>query len=181
MPEIFESMLLYLKENNCNNLNDFILKALKKRILKIYSTTKQNNQVYSHSLKQIHKSNFLIADVTYASITIGRQIEYALQKGIPVLCLINTDKTTYISPSMFDVESETQTFRSYGEKTLPIILKGYIKNYKNKKIRFNLFISRESENFLNWLSIKNQTSKSETVRKLIENEIKKNKEYKIFK
>jgi len=177
MKHTFRFMLKILQKNTCRNLNDFIQEAVSSNSFQYHTITKQNNQLYTKSLKLINKANFLIADTTYASITVGRQIEYALQKGIPVLCLINTDHATYISPSMFETEIGLQTFRSYKDKTLATVLSEYIRNYKDKKLRFNLFISRENENFLNWLSHKLRLSKSEIIRKFIEDKMSKNKEY----
>ena len=172
MPEIFEALLKILEKNNCVNLNEYIKKIIKTKNLSP-SATKTDNQIYIKSLRLIGKSNFVIADVTFTSITVGRQIEYALQNKIPVLCMLNTKKASYISPSMFDPNIDHQTFRSYSNVTLEIVLSEYIKNYKNKKIRLNLFITREINNFLNWISSKKSISKSEVIRQLIVNEVKK--------
>lgn len=181
MPEIFREILITLKKTDCKNLNNYIDESLKLGSLGGYSTTKQDNQLYTKSLKLINKVDFIIADVTFASITVGRQIEYALQRGKPVLCLLNSDRANYLSSSMFDTELELQTFMSYNSKTLKAILSEFVMRYRKKKVRFNLFISPDNENFLTWQAMNNSINKSEFVRRLIEREMKRNKEYqKIF-
>lgn len=178
LRESYIKILTAIGKNRCKNLNDYIGKVLEGKEIDIDRGPKTDNHIYTESLKHIKESLFLIADVTYPSITVGRQIEYALQHNIPVICLQNIKKTSYISPSLYDTEIEAQTFRSYSDSTISLIIKDYIQNFKSSKIRFNLFISKEQETFLNWLSDKKKTFKSNIIRDLIEEEMGRDQDYK---
>lgn len=172
LSSAYINIIKILKKNKCKNLNSYIEKRLQLKQEKIKVYSRIENNIYTKSLKLINNSTLLVAEITYPSITVGRQIEFAIQKNISVLCLSDIEKNVYISPSVFDVKIYAQTFRSYDTKTLPIILNEYLKNFRKPKIRFNFFITREIENFLNWLSLKKGIRKSSIIRELIDNEMK---------
>ncbi|MEK7451203.1 MAG: hypothetical protein AAB662_04680 [Patescibacteria group bacterium] len=172
LSSAYINILKILKNNNCKNLNSYIEKRIQSKQEKIKVHSRVENNIYTKSLKLINKSALLIAEITYPSITVGRQIEFAIQKNIPVLCLSDVKKNAYISPSIFDTEIYLQTFRSYDVKTLQIILNTYLINFIKPKIRFNFFVTREIENFLNWLSLKKGMRKSSIIRELIEKDMK---------
>ena len=173
LKEIYTVILQELEKNECTNLNLYIQNCVSNKKLreKIQSHPKTEESIYSNSLKLIGKSHFVIAETTYPSITIGRQIEYAIQKNIPVLCLFNGTQHNNISSSFIDYQTNTQTFRLYDKTNIDFVLKSYIGEFKKTKNRFNLFLSKEHDKFLTILAKREGINKSDVVRKLIEKEI----------
>lgn len=168
----YRVVLDVLKRNNCKNLNSYIEHCILNNEIKKESIY-ENNSAYSKSLNQITKSNFLIADVTYPSITVGRQIEYAIQRNIQVLCLKSAKRVSHISSSFSDAEIDLQTFRTYDQSTIDKVVQDFITKFRNSKVRLNFIVPREIENFLNWLSLEKKINKSEILRQLIEKEKQK--------
>jgi hypothetical protein len=169
--EEYKIILSVLSENNCHNLNSYLERCITSGDTFEEETPQDGHNVYSESLRLIDQSNFLIADVTSPSITIGRQIEYAIQHNLNVLCLKHASAKSHLSSSLYDTEIDLQTFRIYDLNTIHFVLQSYLESYKNATVRFNFLMPKETDDFLNLLSRQQKINKSEVLRQLIEKEI----------
>lgn len=171
---IFGDILNVLKKNNYENTNQY-LEAL---IL-----DKQNPDINLHSLhrvtkQRIKKSSILICDISNPSITMGALIEYAVNQNIPVLCLCDIKMSNHLPTLVKYYDSKILTLLIYSEDTLEYELDKYLKNFKPSKIKFNVFINPDVDNYMNWYSHKHGTSKSEFFRELVGGKISSDKDYK---
>lgn len=121
-----------------------------------------------------NEADIIIIDVTKPSIGIGQELAYSLSLNKPVICLFN-EEITKIPHILIDQAGESMLFQGYNRLNLEGVLKQSIDTVKKfKDIRFNMFLSREFNNYLNKVSAKNGISKAGYVRNLIVEDIRNN-------
>jgi 2'-deoxynucleoside 5'-phosphate N-hydrolase len=115
----------------------------------------------------INSCDFMIAGVSFPSISVGYEISLALHKHKPILVLY----TDELPPPTLLAHSTDENL--IVEKYNSSNLKGIIENFINyvqgaKDIRFTFFITPEIASYLERISKKSKTPKSVYLRKLIE-------------
>lgn len=150
----------------------------------IFGTTTQSLQ--SESLKEREKNvlqlkkwasdcDLVVAEVSSGSINVGYEISAALDKEKPVLALHVAGKVPVL---LFGVTSDKFRLVEYDLASLTELLKMYVKDLsENIDTRFNFFISPKIGNYLDWISKKKKLPRAVYLRKLIEEDMDKNKEY----
>lgn len=143
--------------------------------------------VYDEVLKAILASDVVIAEGTTASFSLGHQITLGLSKGKPVLFLKNEDynaksKKRFVSEFVDGIKNPLLTVAKYNSNTLPDILNDFLnKNGASPIVKFNIILTKEIENYLDWASYAYKTNKSEFIRKLIlEHMANKDEKYQKF-
>lgn len=121
----------------------------------------------------INSCNFMIAETSFPSISVGYEISLALQRGKPVLILYSEGDP----PSLFAYhEEEKLVCERYTMENLHGIMNDFI-NYTEGKndTRFSFFITSKIAAYLDEVSRKEKLPKSVYLRKLIEKDMKDNK------
>jgi len=134
--------------------------------------------IFQRSVKAMMTSDAVIAEISVPAGSVGYQIAFALDHDIPVLCLCLKDREKYI-PSMIKTNpSQNLIIRLYTQSSLLKTLTDYFQSLPKTQVKFNLYISREMKRYLNWKSKITRIPKSEIVRRLIENNMLLDSEYK---
>ncbi len=142
--------------------------------------SKLKPNIVNEGIGGVEESSFLIADVSIPSASVGYQIAFALSKKIPVLCLYSEYFGTKKAPQIIGAsESSLLSVSSYNKKSLKRILKSFFKNFHSEKlIKFNFIITPEINNYIDWGAKKFNISKSEFLRRKVQNSlIKIDKDY----
>lgn len=129
-----------------------------------------NKEIYDKSIKSIFTSDVLIAEITYPSTGVGQQIALASNKGIPVLCLINNYPRKKVKPSSFVQGSDNQLIRfaNYDLDNIQNVLENELKQiHLHKFEKFNFISTVEINRTLEEVAIKERLSKSQLLRKII--------------
>ena len=133
--------------------------------------------------QEIINSDAVIADVSHLTVGVGYQIFFANLNRKPVLALyderlINKKKIG----SIINLDSQYLFLRKYNDKSLPVIISSFLKNYNQKLSKFNFVINEEIKNYIDWLEEKSlNISKSELLREAITKKIiYKDDEYQKF-
>ncbi len=138
--------------------------------------------IYKKTIESILASDMLIVEGTVSSFSVGHQITVAINKNKPVLFLTyeKKDEKTYFGSSFIDgIKTPLITNRSYNFSNLKNILEDFInKNKGGATIKFNIVLTKEIDNYLDWASFSYKKNKSEYIREIIEKHIEeKDKKY----
>lgn len=131
---------------------------------------------YKRLIKWISEADFVVAEVSHGSISIGHEISLALEKGKNVIALTTNDNR---GPAiLLAIKSDKLQMIKYNVESLHLILDKAIQKARLKTdIRFNFFISPEINEYLDWFSRVKRLPRAVYIRELLEKEMAKNKQY----
>lgn len=136
-----------------------------------------NSDISGVLMKQIALSDCVIAEISAPSVSLGIQIEFALGKKIPVLCLLKKGKKDGLPLLIRDYKHNLLTKRIYCTDELETVVTGFLANLPNAKVKFNMFIGFELDKYLTYISKKQNKPKSEIVRKLLAQKMASDNDY----
>lgn len=157
-----------IKKKKFSIISDHIIKTTE---AKIHLETKEERLKFSAQLeKWISSSDFLIAETSFPSISVGYEISIALKLGKPVLILFNEGE----APSLLaHHKDEKLVCEKYSLETLKDIIDDFISYIQGtEETRFTFFITPEIALHLEDISKKEKMPKSVYLRKLIEKDMK---------
>lgn len=141
------------------------------------------SKMYELTIKAIRKSDIMILESSQDTSGVGQQLLLALENKIPVLVLINANNAKInIVGDFISKEHENYIFKKiYIESQLKEEISNFLIWAEGKKrySRFNLVLEKELDNYLRQKALKNKTSKTEEIKKLILKD-KKYSKYKQF-
>ncbi len=157
-----------IKKKNFSIISDHIINNTEAQI---YFETKEERLEFNRQLeKWISSCDFVIAETTFPSISVGYEISLAVKFRKPVLILFCEGR----APSLLAHHKEENVIcEKYSLNTLQDIVDDFI-NYVQgtEETRFTFFITPEIALHLEEISKKEKLPKSVYLRKLIEKDIK---------
>lgn len=127
-------------------------------------------------------ADLLIIETNKDSITLGYQIGIFINNRKPVLILHPKDSQLGdFVPGQTDNIYQYITIQSYLPAQIKTILKNYLEELKIDKRRFNFFIASDLAEYLNWVPFAKKKARSEFMRQLIRDQMKKDEEYQAYK
>ncbi len=173
--DTYRKIISILKKNNYQVLSYGVLDKEIDVILK--QTDKQRIEFYNSVIKWINECDLMITEASFPStIHIGHEISLAIEKNKPVIALhekgkepfflkgINTDKLFLVEYDLDNLEREIKQGIDYAKDQMDT--------------RFNFFISPKIGNYLDWIAKKKKTPRAVYLRKLIEENMEENQDYK---
>ncbi len=131
---------------------------------------------YKEMIKKISSSDLVVADISHPSISIGHEASIALEKGKPLVVLCHEDYP--IAQIFLGIGSEKLQVVKYNEKNLREKLLEVLEQMQGKMdVRFNFFISPEIGDYLDWIAKAKRVPRAVYLRRLLEEEMAKNKEF----
>lgn len=120
-------------------------------------------------------SDFVVAEVSYPSVSVGYEIALALEKGTPVLALHEESRT----PSALAGEhSDKFVMTSYNLDDLSRDLQFLVNDMLDRMdTRFNFFISPKHQNYLDWIAKNKKIPRAVFLRRLIEKDMAQNEDF----
>ena len=117
----------------------------------------------------INSSDFLVAEASFPSISVGYEISMALQRGKPVLILYNNGDP----PSLFaHYKDDKLVCEKYTKESLAAIIEDFINFAQGSAdTRFTFFITPKIASYLETVARKEKLPKSVYLRKLIEQDM----------
>ncbi|MBI2019783.1 ribbon-helix-helix domain-containing protein [Candidatus Daviesbacteria bacterium] len=157
-----------IKDKKFSIISDHIIKTTEDQIS---LETKEGRLRFNKKLESwISSCDFMIAETSFPSISVGYEISLAIRLGKPVLILFSEGH----APSLFaHFKNEKLVCEKYSLETLKDIIDDFI-NYVQgtEETRFTFFITPEIALHLEEISKKEKLPKSVYLRKLIEKDIK---------
>lgn len=158
-----------LRKLGCTLARDWLKPSVSKRTL-------SSEVAFTETIKAINNSDAVILEGTFDTSSVGKQLMVALNLELPVLILYYKKLNGKSSLDKFiDKDSAKLVKRAvYDERNIKVKLNEFLDWAGNntKIVRFNLELERRLDNYLKELAKRNNTSKSEEIRKLILKELK---------
>ncbi len=140
----------------------------------IHLQTKDQRLQFHERLEEwIRSCDFMIAETTFPSISVGYEISLALRVGKPVLLLYSEGNP----PSLLEHHKDDKLIAErYTADTVKPIIEDFI-SYTNQKsdLRFTFFVTPAIVNYLDDLAKRKKIPKSVYLRRLIEEDMQKNR------
>lgn len=172
----FRMIIEIIKELGYEVYADHVLKRDFKEVDR--QTRQQHEADFQRARKEIQQSDAMIVEASYPSIGIGYTMTIALQTYKNVLVLYQTiphglligDPNRLLTVKKYDIKNQGK---------LKSIITAFLKKAGRRilKIRFNLMIDKEQNDYLEWASKISGISKSDLIRQLIDKSIKNNIDY----
>ena len=156
------------KSKNLKVISDHIINTTEAqiRLEKVQDRLKFHNQLE----KWINSCDFVVAETSFPSISVGYEISLALHYGKPVLILYSEGNP----PSLLaQHKDEKLVCKQYTLSSLSDLIADFINHVKGiDDTKFTFLITPEIASFLNRISIKGKVPKSVYLRQLIEEGMK---------
>lgn len=166
--EDYLEIIEILKSKGFEVISDHIIKSSESQIR---LETKEVRLAFHQKLEHwIQSSDFIVAETTFPSISVGYEISLAQHFLKPILILYSGEHP----PSLLAQHRDEKLIcEKYSNSTLKGIIEDFIIYVRgNSDSRFTFFITSEIAAYLDKISIKEKLPKSVYLRKLIENEMK---------
>ena len=89
-----------------------------------------SSYIFQRDIRQIDESEVMIAEVSIPSLGVGYEICYAIQRGIPILCLYDTENATCRLSAMISGNNYPQLqIKEYHSANLESIIRDYLNSF----------------------------------------------------
>ncbi len=139
--------------------------------------SKEEREKHFHKVKKwISGAEIMVAEVSHSSTNVGYEISLALEREKPVLALYVKDKVPVL---LVGIAYDRLALVPYEMEGLKATLESNVDDLKEQMdVRFNFFISPKIGSYLDWIAKHRRTPRAVFLRRLIEEHMQKNKEYK---
>ena len=170
----YEKIIEYLRREGYDVQADHILKA--ELEVREHQDDEQKVNYYRNFLKSVGVSDIVVAEASYPStVHIGHEISIALGKGKPVIVLYLKGKEPIF---LKGITNDKLLMVEYTLETLESELKYVLEEAKEgMDVRFNFFVSPKIVAFLDWVAKKKKMPRAVYLRRLIEEDMGKNKDF----
>ena len=156
-----------LKSKNCEVISDHIINSSESQIR--METREERLKFHRQLEKWIRESDFMVAETTFPSISVGYEISLAQHLLKPILILYSTGSP----PSLLaHHKDEKLVCEKYSSDILSDLIDDFINYVKGTNdSRFTFFITAKIASFLEKVSKSEKIPKSVYLRKLIEQDM----------
>ncbi len=164
----YQQIVDLLKSKGVTVVDEHILNVSEKDI---QLQSREKRLAFHQQLEDwINSSDFLVAETSFPSISVGYEISMALDRGKPVLILYSEGD----APALFAYhENEKIVSEKYTAATLPVIITDFLHFVRGEAdTRFTFFISSKQAAYLTKQAKKHRVPKSVYLRNLIDQDMK---------
>ncbi|NTU73786.1 hypothetical protein HGB07_06515, partial [Candidatus Roizmanbacteria bacterium] len=171
----------HLKELGCIILDDWIDTA----DFEYKNKVKNRNisEIFKNVTEAIDTVDGVVIEYTVPNFSSSHQINYALIRRKPTLVMrLQKDNPYYTDSYLEAVQSPYLIIREYTKNNYKQIIEEYI-NYsklEQGQSRYNIVLAKRQKQYLDWAASKFKNSRSEIIRKLLDQEIEKCEDYKRY-
>lgn len=171
----YNNIVAIIKKNGGELVTDH---SLARTLKDIQTETPEDAELYAKKMSQwLKQADIVVVETTIPLLGAGYEIAMASQLGKPVIALYRPDgkNTPYV---LRGLESEKLQVIGYNDKNLDEALNLAL-SYATEQMdtRFNFFVSPSIVNYLDWVSKKKRLPRAVYLRRLIEEDMRSNKEY----
>lgn len=176
--------------NETENLKTFLegvayLKRLGHNVYETFDSSKKSSSIdlakkFDRTDKFIKDADILIAEISNADSKVGYEIARALDEKKVVITLESEDSKN-VHPNIHGNKSRTLINKKYKSGDLIETIEKSLKEAAGKlDSKFILIISPEIDRYLEWSAQTKRMHKAQIVRNAVEQQMKKDKEYKTY-
>lgn len=138
-------------------------------------TEEQSLEVQRMMTKRKKQADLVVIEASTPSFGIGQEIALALNDGKQVIVLHIPGSEPHL---LLDGAQDSLFIAEYTQETLKDVLKDYIEDARHQMdVRFNFFVSPTIVRYLDWIAKKKKMPRAVYLRRLIEQDLAKNKEF----
>lgn len=156
---------------------DWVPEALEESLNKKETFNRQ--EIYDDVMNAILESDVAIFEGSVPGMGIGHQITFAIDKSKPTLIL--TDSRIKKSENLFiaGTKSPYLILKNYKniDEINKIISDFLINNSPTSKVRFNLVLERNQDNYIEWAAFRYKISKTEVIKSAVNSKINSDEKY----
>lgn len=162
-----------IEELGYKHVSDYIVKV---DVDEFYKINKEGRPpYYDEIMSSLKKAEIVVFEASLPSIGVGHLLNEALVEGKSVIALHLKDKFPFF---LGGIKNDKLLIEEYNLDNLKELLKGLLRDAKDQiDVRFNFFIPPTIEVYLDWICKHKKLPRSVFLRKLIEDHMAKNKEY----
>jgi hypothetical protein len=171
-PGAIEAIYAKITQLGHTHTSDYIIRVT---IDEFYQFNTENEPVYyDEILESLRKADVVVFDTSIHSIGVGLLIKEALDQGKGVIALYRKGQYPFLLGGM---KEDKLVVEEYTLETLNNVLTASF-DYLDTQMdtRFNFFISPQIGNYLDWVAKKLRVPRAVYLRRLIEEDMKKNKD-----
>lgn len=172
--ENYKKIVKILTDNGYKVLSSHFFEKERKDIEK--ESLEERKIFQKEFISQLNQADLMVAEISFSSTAVGHQITQALDRGKPVLGLYVEGKTP---TTLFGDSSEKFILSSYSLGTLSKELPNLLNEASEYvDVRFNFFVPPQIVSYLDWITKHRRLPRAVFLRRLIEDHMARNKEYK---
>lgn len=156
---------------------DWILEAIEDDKNSI--NTANRSHMYENVMHSIQDADLVIFDCSVPATSVGHQITFAIGRYKPTLILVHKNHKPSKSLFLAGSKSPYLTFKDYKtQEQAKTIVSQFLKEKEpNSKVRFNLVLDRELDNYIEWLMFKRKITKTDTLKSMIKKNLLEDHDY----
>ncbi|HGJ64551.1 TPA: hypothetical protein ENS27_04085 [bacterium] len=140
------------------------------------SSTEEMKKNYKEMVEGIKKADIVVFEASMHSLAIGYLLNLTLENGKPAVVLYS-DNT--VAPFLFEnIQNDKLVVASYNINNVKKVLKEMLDVAGDQiDVRFNFFVSSKIVTYLDWIARQKKLPRAVYLRRLIEEDMKKNKDF----
>jgi len=163
-----------IKSLGYKHVSDFVIKVDPKKFYE--GSPEESESFYREIVSGIKEADICVFEISLDSAGVGYSVNLALDSGKPVIVLHVPDRIPYLL-QMIRSHPKIQVL-SYKASNLKGILKNALESAKDQTdIRFTFFLTPKLVEYLDFVKRVKKTARATLLRRLIEGEMKKDKEF----
>ena len=130
---------------------------------------------YKQMVDDVKRSDVVVFETSTNSLAVGHMVNLALSMGKPVVALYVKDNMPYFLSGLVDDKLQLLEYKNDNIQELL----GEALNYATGQAdtRFNFFVSPSIVNYLDWVSQQRRIPRAVYLRRIIEDDMRSNKDY----
>lgn len=171
----YKNIVNIIKKKGYNVFADHVLKQTQEDLNSL--TQEEKVKFHKKIIDLIKKSDIIVSEISYSSLSVGYLISLALDFGKPTILLYKGNKEPNIL-STLEQSDRLIVSRYQSLWELEKIINTTIEEAKEQMdTRFNFFISPQIASYLDWVTKTKKVPRAVYLRNLIEEDMKKNKKF----
>ena len=173
----YKKIIDLLKADGHTLTREWIEEDLEQKKRKEPYSIEEYRDIWKKVKASIMEADVVVIEAWNNSFSIGYQTAYALSHKKPTLVLTPANLHTKLSHTIIAGEDNPFLFmRHYTDENLPGILQEFLTMFQvnTKDMRFNMFIDRETQVYLDMEAYKTGKTKAKIIRDMIKREINNN-------
>lgn len=172
LKEEYESIFNTIQTLGHENITGFVLDV---EVEKFYLS--DIKKFYDHTVADLKKADICVFETSIPSLAIGHLISMAIELGKPVVALYTGNNIPFFLKGVEESDDKLQVV-SYTSSNVNQELANAIDYASDQQdTRFNFFISPKHQNYLDWIAKERKIPRAVYLRRLIEKDMEKNRDY----
>lgn len=170
-----------LVKNDCIIVSDWLETADKAARSKTKKSRPKRS--YHYAMKAVYDADLIVIENTVPNFSTSHQITIALQRRKPTLVLkLHTNDSLFTDSYIESLQDPNLTVKEYTNQNIAKRISEFVNFNKlgNTQKRYNIVLEKKHKYYLDWAHQVSGSSRSEIIRNLVEEEMRKDKNFRRY-